>query len=264
MKPESGGSANRIQPRCPRPVLKLTPRKKDPWSLAKSVFRGYRDETKGLSKRAFEADWKRFSAKIERLVKDPEEVDAVKDILAENAKLVRDIHRHYSTLSTGDPFSLASNAFIEFCNGTKITGSENCELKDLDTIFIATNYMQKKDRNIPERSIVRFQFIEAIVRLAQAKYGQALPQISLAIDKLFSSNIVPFFGASRLSHFRHEYLWHSFEVERIFGDHMEGLLKSYKEYAGKQTIAAGGARGLSLQEFEMLCAHSGLVTRRRR
>ena len=51
----------------------------------------------------------------------------------------------------------------------KVPDHNTCELKDLDTIFIATNVQMlrrsKNDRN-PDRSLVRFEFLEIVIRVA--------------------------------------------------------------------------------------------------
>ena len=68
---------------------------------------------------------------------------------------------------------------------------------ELDTIFIATNFTSKKEKNNPERALVRHNWLEFISRMAIAKYAKPLRpgeeklEPPLALDKLMETNLLP-------------------------------------------------------------------------
>lgn len=74
----------------------------------------------------------------------------------------------------GDIWAITSNAFTEFVSRANIFDGVNLKLSDIDLRFIGTNSASNMDfkGNIrcPERGLVRFQFMEIIVRLADDKY----------------------------------------------------------------------------------------------
>jgi hypothetical protein len=61
--------------------------------------------------------------------------------------------------------------------------SQYVRRSDCDTLFIVANYQpDKKDPSVAvndEHALMRFEFLEAIVRLAVAKYGKVLLQLQM-------------------------------------------------------------------------------------
>lgn len=77
--------------------------------------------------------------------------------------------------SAGDPFTMEFDTFVELCLQTRILDEAECPsltLRELETIFINVNVAIDKDPRNPEHAFVRFQFIEAIIRLALARYAR--------------------------------------------------------------------------------------------
>ena len=73
----------------------------------------------------------------------------------------------------GDTWSITANAYTELCNAFAMVDSL-LPLSLLDLVFITTNSATAIDwkgnpRN-PERGLIRFQFMESLVRLAEEKY----------------------------------------------------------------------------------------------
>lgn len=126
--PRSHAAANAP---CPPPPPK------DPWKFPQSIFASYTRDTDEFLKKCFEADW--AHTKCVKFIKNEEDLNATKQILKFNYKLLKDIYKYYAGWGEGDPFSMRWNAFTEFCNNCEIPDDVTCGLKDLDTIFIATN-----------------------------------------------------------------------------------------------------------------------------
>jgi hypothetical protein len=75
--------------------------------------------------------------------------------------------------SNSDIWAISLNPFTDFCNQSKLIGKE-LPSKIVDLTFITTNSMSgvdwKGNHQVPERGLTRFQFMEALVRLADEKY----------------------------------------------------------------------------------------------
>lgn len=123
------------------------------------------------------------------IVKDPEELSAVTDILREHFADLKDIFKYYCTravTTSSTAFSIQWGPFTDFTTHCQIRDA-NVGLKDVDRVFVATNAARPPHERNPERALVckracascpcftlvhqtRFEFLESIVRLARAKY----------------------------------------------------------------------------------------------
>ena len=61
----------------------------------------------------------------------------------------------------------------------------------IDRLFIAANYTSQKNKYIPDRALLRFQFIEVLIRMAIEKYEKTgkCTTISEAFEKLLAVNV---------------------------------------------------------------------------
>ena len=84
--------------------------------------------------------------------------------------------RVYRQASAADHtvFFMSLNVFTEWCSRCDIPDNNLCRQQDLDTIFIATNVVTEKGRFrkslCAAHSLSRFQFMEALLRIAIAKF----------------------------------------------------------------------------------------------
>ncbi|KAK3271794.1 hypothetical protein CYMTET_19879 [Cymbomonas tetramitiformis] len=207
----------KIEVHVPRPA---TP--KEPWTLPKSIFRhrlkecdskAFFDTQKTMDK-MFELDWERLQTK-EKLMsmltrenktsyKRMDDATMMKElykILKKYFPTVYSTHLYYSSLGSGNPFLLQLNAYTTFLENTKIPDSEAqfCKKSDCDTCFIVCNYMEKKDKDSTlgkandDHSLMRYEFTEALIRLAILKFGkdQKTTELLEAIVMLFEECILP-------------------------------------------------------------------------
>jgi hypothetical protein len=255
-------SESQCIPRSKRPKLKLAPKKANPWKKITSVFAAFRDESDSLLSKAYLNDWKMAVKKIKKFVKDPAEIEALKDIFEEHWFLIKNIFKAYAVYNGTEPFYLGSNTFTEFCNECKIVdGGVTVGLQDIDTIFIATNYTSEKIKNSlnnPERCIVRFQFLESLVRLAMVKYGgnsrnagsAGLPP-SDSVEKMIRSDLAPYSDQIKNLEFRHNMLYGSIPINDLYKEHYDELERVYKLYAASIDLPLPGQKKvMSVREFQ--------------
>jgi len=253
------------KPRQARPVL-IKPGKKakqaNGWSLSTSVFKGWKDETEKLMNNCFVSDYRKCEYKLKRFIKDKDDLEAVRDILEEHYLDLMNIYKYSCCYEMGeDPYDMQINSIMEFCNTCDIPGhpGSGTSQADLDTIFIATNYTQKKIKNCPDRAVVRFQFLEYVARIALAKYSKpAIPgddplEPPLALDKLMESNVLPMGKSLNSLDLRHEFFWTT-KFDRLIIDFQKDIDKLFDKYARSITPASfvGMKPALSIEEFVSL------------
>ena len=67
---------------------------------------------------------------------------------------------------------LQASEFSAFVDHAGLVG-EGFQLSEVDTVFIACNVDMSKKKLNPERSLSRYEFMEAIVRIAHAKFNKS-------------------------------------------------------------------------------------------
>ena len=98
-----------------------------------------------------------------------------------------------------DPFSVPWNQFTEFCQVCLLQDNSTMKLKDIDTLFIATNVPSERARVVQTQArksgnvLVRFEFLESIVRLAKKKFFNtgAASSYAEAAEMLLKNHILP-------------------------------------------------------------------------
>jgi hypothetical protein len=108
------------------------------------------------------------------IVKTADSQAKCKKILRDIYPQLRNTYRYYAALSArqGVP-CIAMNVFSEFVKETNIVDDQLLKLSDVDLKFIACNASANKIRKSPmnpDKALVRYQFMEIVVRLAEDKY----------------------------------------------------------------------------------------------
>lgn len=69
---------------------------------------------------------------------------------------------------------MSYNTFNDLVNQCKIVDNKYLRMADVDISFISSNILSEsvmyKNNMIPERSLVRFKFLEILIRLSYEKY----------------------------------------------------------------------------------------------
>lgn len=244
---------------------------REPWSLPMSIFKG---RTKEADARAFydggatldkmfERDWGRACSKekfMSMLAREnracaankPDKVALaeVHDVIKRNYQTFLSAFTYYAAQGGNDPYHMPLNAFTSFLDDCSIPDSESQYIKrsDCDTIFIVANFIS--DKKSPEYAVIdehasmRFEFMEAIVRLAISKYGkgQETDDLATAVELLIQRNMVgrlPLMAKVVPNDFRTERLYTE-EVDLLLKKHQVMLKALYSRYRLKPT--GGGLR----------------------
>lgn len=133
----------------------------------KSVFRDYRDDTKPYLKKCFEQDME--YTKMSKTVKgDEEQLSDLKVILEKNYVKLNNIFLYYQGISSYPTIGL--NDFTSWAKNCNFVDDKWINLAALDRILITTNVALHGLINSSERDLNRYEFLEVIVRLGNARY----------------------------------------------------------------------------------------------
>jgi len=194
----------------------------EPWDINLSVFaprrktsdaRAYFDSQQSEG-RMCKVDWRRNTEK-QKFVgfvgregnpggdKDPLQVmEELRQVIVSNYGSIVSLFNYYASIGTGGDFSMQLNEFSQFLEDCGIPDGESdyCKRSDCDTAFITANYMEDPDEASKKvndiNSLMRFEFLEVIVRIACQKYMRAnttacTDDLVVATKMLLSDNIKP-------------------------------------------------------------------------
>ena len=169
----------------PRPPPKQIPRKKrvkTPWSIPRSLFASYKVDNEALLTRCFENDWNR--CKITKIIKNTDELQRVKKVLRVSYKTIREVYKYFSSYEqvNGVP-CIGTNVFADVMNQCNAIDSQYVVLSDVDIEMVTSNAGKNKKSNPmnPERSLVRYQIIEMITRIALRLYQKSIINVKRSI-----------------------------------------------------------------------------------
>ncbi|MEW5317782.1 MAG: hypothetical protein WDW38_009052 [Sanguina aurantia] len=245
---------------------------REAWTLPNSIFKPRMKESDAhaftdsaaVEERMFDRDWARatgkekFSSMLTRENKankrDPQDdkalMVALRAVMLANYPQLYSSFVYYTATSSGDPYHMSLNAFTSFFDECSIADSDAQFIKrsDCDTIFIVCNFQpDKKSAEAQvntENALMRYEYLEAIVRAALAKYGkgQETDDVVAAVEMLIKRNIVanqPPAAAVTSNQFRNERLYNE-EVDVCLKKNQNMLKALYSRYRLKPS--GGGLR----------------------
>ena len=161
------------------------------------LYRNWKFDDEILLKKMFEVDW--GYTKIFRFIKGNEkELNLVKKVLWRNYPQIKELFTSESGLSSYP--SISWNDFTAFWYFWQLV-DKNLNLSSLDMIFIATNVSLHEYAGNAERSLSRYEFLEILVRLAIAKYGNTMVPHK-ALEALLENHIFKYWNPSEIAEFR--------------------------------------------------------------
>ncbi|CAD8208269.1 unnamed protein product [Paramecium pentaurelia] len=161
------------------------------WSYEISIFKNYQPDNEELIDECFEYDFQ--SSKINRIVRDPNELMEIKELLREYYPHIFASYKFYASTLIGSSIPcISSNAFFDFIGQTTIM-TDKFRPGDIDLNFISTSNV--KDilyPNVYEKALIRYQFMEVLVRIALDKYTRTgiCKSMKLSVLKLFEDDLV--------------------------------------------------------------------------
>eukprot|EP01017_Pseudomicrothorax_dubius_P034829 TRINITY_DN4812_c0_g4_i1.p1 TRINITY_DN4812_c0_g4~~TRINITY_DN4812_c0_g4_i1.p1 ORF type:complete len:299 (-),score=83.70 TRINITY_DN4812_c0_g4_i1:130-1026(-) len=114
------------------------------------------------------------NGRFSKLIKTPEQVKDFKEVLlSKYFKYLKGAFMYYTTEKTKEYPGLTMLEFGYLCREGKILDGK-LKHSDADRAFIAANFDTSEAADNPENRLCRFEFIEAMTRLAMTRYGDLI------------------------------------------------------------------------------------------
>ena len=241
-----------VRPR--EPSLKYVPPEEElvriQWSLETSLFKEYNFMTKKTVSDCFEFDW--ALSKIPNLVKNPLQLSQIHDFLHEIYEPVIWAYKHLSAMSGNEIFSVTNYVLIDFLNECKAVDS----LYGVEDVGVNWNVaLSSKDKNLlynPGNALVRFQFLEILIRISNDRYvrNKISGNIIDAARKLFNELLLPIMTKYNMEWRSQVYLTE--DVDLVYKAHKPIIEAIFKKYSGRKSLP-GQKYFMSIEEFRDLC-----------
>lgn len=227
------------------------------WSFNISIFKDYKQDSERLIDDCLEFDWRH--SRIQNFVKSSEEILTLKELIRKNYSLIKVTFKNLSAYGASELFSIGSNIFTDFLNECKIFDS-SYGLSDLG-VNLNSTLIQKEKGQIynPGNSLVRYEFVEILVRVAVDKYirTRKCSSYTEAFGRLLEEHLIPVMSKFPSIKWRVEKYWVE-EVDWVLKAHKPLLMSLFGRYSGKNTLP-GKKPFMSLEEYRILCNDAGLI-----
>ena len=247
------------------------------WKLETSIFNPRPSEcdaksffdTEKVRRRRLDLDWKRvceksrFVSLIGKADSDvarggaqsggmsdalKEELNEVKEVIFKCFPTICASYSYFSLMGTGigeAAYSMSFNQWKSFVRDCEMEDQKvkGCRSADLDTMFVSSNFEEDKKSEMnqenDDNSLMRFEFLEILVRVAIARYIQtkALDDVSEAVEELCEKIILPNLCDEALvipDEFRKERMYFE-EVQQVLLPHLRWLRALFAMFVGTGT-----------------------------
>ena len=240
--------------------------KKFVWKFTNSIwsYYGYNilGEPEEILNAAFEFDYARcnFDKDKDTLKLNMEEKIKIKNFLKENYKKIIDTYKILSGNSGYKIWQIDQNQLTEF--------AQNCDglidTKYLINDFLVkvtevnSNFLDKSERknniNIPEKNIIRHQFLMLLVKIAKDKYYRTkqIEKLNDAIEYAFINNYENYLNKYQNNKWRVE-RYYLEEIDNFIKAHIPILDALYYSFAPQQIIGKSDSYWMTLDNFTQLC-----------
>eukprot|EP00927_Polykrikos_kofoidii_P038849 TRINITY_DN33295_c0_g4_i1.p1 TRINITY_DN33295_c0_g4~~TRINITY_DN33295_c0_g4_i1.p1 ORF type:complete len:1137 (+),score=185.90 TRINITY_DN33295_c0_g4_i1:319-3411(+) len=232
-------------------------RMKTKCARGKSFYAAYKRETEAVVRECFDVDWSR--SKMSRIV-NSEEHETVQTLLSKNYSKILAIYRHLSAIgvdgSSAASFGVSQIELSDSLTAAGIVDGMTTKISDADRLFITSKVTSndlKKDMVVRnDKCLVRHQFMEMLVRLADQRYMQTKITSSMS-DAL--GRIIDALGRQANVRVKesHDFFaaFHTDDVDDVYKEHAGVLQAVFKRYSGLKT-PPGLAKFMCLAEFQSL------------
>lgn len=154
------------------------------FKLEHSVFKSWKQDTPELLEKCFVHDSAKW--KLPKFCKDEAEQERVKQVVRRNLKFLKEIYQ-YRIANSNFP-AMFTQDYLDWCYQIKVPERDKAMMH-----FKAANFEAAEDRceghNNPAEGLIRYEFLEIVVRIANGKYRETGATKSYAdATALFISN----------------------------------------------------------------------------
>ena len=227
------------------------------WKFEGSVFRDYEVPDDLSLGDCFEYDWK--MSKLTTMVKIPLQQTQLFELLRAAYKQVYYCYKHLSALSGYDVFAIGVNVLNEHLQLWKVFDGLY-RISDLGVNWSACAVSKDKKQGLGAGNcIVRFQFVEILVRIASDRFvrNRICGNVVDATRKFLEETFTPLTQEYLVANTWRSTFYFCEEIDLVFRAHREILDSVYKKYSGSKTLP-GQKPFMSLEEFHLFCSDTKL------
>jgi hypothetical protein len=221
-----------------------------PWSIETSFFKEML-VSKETYRKCLGSDFN--YSRIQNFIKLPRDQTAIKDTLTIFYPQLIEVYKHIAckNVKNGNVF-MNYNELLGFLTETGVIDERTFRKVDYDVIFKAVNYTELENTLNPTYGVVRYEFIETLVRVAIEKYfvKRTVDSEQAALEKLFAL-IVPHLDKFDGNFWRRtRYFTENMEI--VFKTYLPVFQRVYDKY--KDTDGRMGSQAhLDQENFYQMC-----------
>tara|TARA_B110000285_G_scaffold223005_1_gene277916 strand:+ start:112 stop:651 length:540 start_codon:yes stop_codon:yes gene_type:complete len=153
-----------------------------------SVFGKWKKDDNLTYKRCFEHDVKYW--KMPKVIKDRNERERLYTVIQKRMPQLKAQFIYMASRSLYPAISL--NEWSSFVRKANII-DKNCTSQMIDSHFVVVNFEAEDQGENPDKALIRFEFIELLVRIARDKYlkSRICDNIIEAFEMLLDKNFLP-------------------------------------------------------------------------
>lgn len=156
-------------PRAPQAIyVPNNAKTKRKWARQNAIFREFVEDNSETITKCFEFDWEcsRLSTIVDESVEQ-----RVKELLRKHYKEIKEAYKYLSSMGiAGDVWSIGKNQYTDVLQQIEIIDNDKLNLAACFIEWEATNFSAGKFKNNPKGCLVRFKWLEILVRLAVRRY----------------------------------------------------------------------------------------------
>lgn len=227
------------------------------WKFENSIFRDYAIPDDLSLEDCFEFDWK--LSKLTTMIKNPLQQTQLFELLKSDYKQIYHCYKYLSALSGYDVFAIGVNVLNEYLQLWKVFDGLY-RISDLGVNWSACVVAKDKKQGFGiGNCIVRFQFMEILVRIASDRFvrNRICSNVVDATRKFLEESFIPSTQEYLLTNTWRSTHYFCEEIDLIFKAHKEILDSIYKKYSGSKALP-GQKPFMSLEEFHQFCSDTKL------
>ncbi|EGR31090.1 leucine rich repeat protein [Ichthyophthirius multifiliis] len=219
-----------IRPRCLLSQIRknnILNKNIEEFDMEKMIFKYFDFDSEIHLKKCFEFDWEQ--SKIEFLIKDQDSLSKIRSLFEKNYIFINNSFNFYSIIDHQGLFQFLSfENFCEFLHFGKIIDEKYLKRVDVLNFFntfsnnsIIRKKLFQQQHITQEKGIIRFQFLNIIIKLAKEKY------IQNGLHQLIESAVQQLFNDGFLFCLKKNKLQNEWREEILFNEQMDITFKYY-------------------------------------
>lgn len=159
-----------------------------------SILKEWHPDSQSTYRRCIEHDEENWKIENTQFIKDPQDYAMLRALIVKHFGTLKDVFLH---IASKDEFpTIEMFGTEEFSKHMGLIDGKHVKKKDINRMFIAANVSDKdNEHSNPVNALVRYEFIEFLVRMAKYKYKEAgmVATTAESFERLMNELVTPYF-----------------------------------------------------------------------